>query len=53
MCDRFGILWDEIRITTKPQQQMAEVTNKGKLKGTLADAVGMRISLWAHLFLER
>ena len=39
MCDRFGILWDGNPDNNEPQQQMAEVTNKGKLKGTLADAV--------------
>ena len=39
MCDRFGIIWDGNPDNNGPQQEMAEVTNRGMMKGTLADAV--------------
>ncbi len=39
MCDRFGIIWDGNPDNNGPQQEMAKVTNRGMMKGTLADAV--------------
>ncbi len=39
LCDRFGIIWDGNPDNNEPQQQMAKVTNKSLMKGTLADAV--------------
>jgi malate dehydrogenase (oxaloacetate-decarboxylating) len=39
MCDRFGIIYDGNPENNAPQQEMAKVTNKHMLKGTLADAV--------------
>ena len=39
MCDRFGIIWDGNPENNAPQQEMAKLTNKGQMKGTLADAV--------------
>ena len=39
MCDRFGIIWDGNPDNNEPQQEMAKVTNKKLMKGTLADAV--------------
>lgn len=39
MCDRFGIIWDGNPKNNEPQQEMAKVTNRGMMKGTLADAV--------------
>ena len=39
MCDRFGILYKDNENMNPAQAQMAEITNKFNLKGTLADAM--------------
>ena len=39
MCDRAGAIWDGRPENNSAKQEMAEITNKGMLKGSLADAV--------------
>ncbi|MBR5228349.1 MAG: NAD-dependent malic enzyme [Firmicutes bacterium] len=39
MCDRSGAIWDGRPENNSAKQEMAEITNKGMLKGSLADAV--------------
>ena len=39
MCDIKGIIYEGADWLTEPQMQMAKVTNPGKKKGTLADAL--------------
>ena len=39
MCDRSGAIWDGRPENNSAKQEMAEITNRGMLKGSLADAV--------------
>ena len=39
MCDRFGILCEGVEEMNPAQAEMAKITNRGMLRGTLADAM--------------